>query len=191
MKINILYKMLLMLSTSILFSSEQLENNIKQLSNIEEEIIDPKPNHQYIKENLKITQSNKIKYPYKKEDYNHKIVEKKERNRRIDQINKKDIKKPENNIVEIRKTNKIYYPQDKTNIQISHSEQNVWYNIKVYPTHKKDRFKKIKELNKINMEIKKDFALIGPILEDNLGEITKALHIRGYNELEYIKIKQN
>lgn len=160
--------------------------------NIEKEITSKKSNYQYSREKPKINKSNKINYPHKKEDYHHNIIRKKDPNLQIDKTNKKqDAQKPINNIVKIRKSNKIYYPQNKNNIQTSKSKKNIWYNIKVYSTHTKDIFKKIKALNKINTQIENNFALIGPISEDNLGEITKALQIIGYNELEYIKIEQN
>ncbi|AHH03057.1 Hypothetical protein BHY_0106 [Borrelia nietonii YOR] len=190
MQRKILCKMLLISSTLMLFSNEEPGNNLKIFSNIEEEIISKKPNYKYSKAKPKLNKSNKINYPHTQKNYHHNTTRGKNRNIQIDKPNKKqNVRKPTNNIVKIRQSNKIYYPKDKINIQPSNSEKNVWYNIKVYPTHTKDRFNKIKSLNKINTQIKKDFALIGPIPEDNLGEITKALHIRGYNELEYIKIE--
>ncbi|AAX17443.1 hypothetical protein [Borrelia turicatae] len=192
MKIKILCQITLTLSALMLFSNEKFENNLKIFSNVEKEITGKKSNYQYSKEKPRINKSNKINYPHKKEDYHHNIIKKKDTNLQIDKTNKKqDVQKPINNIVKIRKSNKIYYPQDKNNIQTSKSKKNIWYNIKVYSTHTKDRFKKIKALNKINTQIENNFALIGPILEDYLGEITKALHVIGYSELEYIKVEQN
>lgn len=179
LQIKILCQLTLMLSALMLHS-------------IDKEITGKKSNYQYSKETPKINKSNKINYPHKKEDYHHNIIRKKNTNLQIDKTNKKqDAQKTINNIVKIRKSNKIYYPQDKNNIQKSKLKKNIWYNIKVHSIHTKDRFKKIKALNKINTQIENNFALIGPISEDNLGEITKALHIIGYNELEYIKVEQN
>ncbi len=180
------------------FANEKPKNNFKIFSNIEEEITKKNLNNQHDKEKLKINKSKKIHYPNKKRNYNYEITRQtreEDTNFDIYKTNtKKNINRQTNGNVKIKKSNKVYYPKDKTDtikIQESNSEKDIWYNIKVYPTHAKDRFKKIKSLNKINTKIKKDFALIGPILEDNLGEITKALNIRGYKELEYIKIEQN
>ncbi|WP_040235851.1 hypothetical protein [Borrelia crocidurae] len=182
MQIKILYKIVLMSPVLILFANEKLKDDFKIFSNIEKEITN-KTN----KSKPKINKSNKINYPHKKINYYHEIRRKKNKN--FKSYNKEHINNHTNGTVKIKKSKKIYYPQDKINIQESNLEKNVWYNIKVYPTNIKDRFNKIKLLNNINTKIKKDFALIGPILEDNLGEITKALNIRGYNELEYIKLE--
>ncbi len=174
----------------MLFSNTKLDNHLKIYSNIEEEIKNQKSNYQHKKEKPEIHKSNTINYPYKKENYHHKVIKKKDQNLQINQTYKKqDIRKPINNSIKIRKSKKIYYPQDKINVQTSNLEKNVWYNIKIYPTHTKDGFNKIKALNKTNTYVNKDFALIGPILEDDLGKITKTLHIIGYHELEYIKIE--
>ncbi|BCR19053.1 hypothetical protein BmHoA_00102 [Borrelia miyamotoi] len=188
MQVKILCKILLMTSTLMLFSNEQLGNNLKPVSNVKEAIIGKKSSHQCCsKEKTKINKSHITKYPQKKEIHSRNIIKKKHKN---PQTNKKqNIKIPINNIVQIRKSGKINYPHNNINTQSSkNSKKNIRYNIKVYPTHEKEKFTKLKEINKINKKIKKDFALIGPILEDQLDKITKVLYIKGYNELEYIRI---
>ncbi|WP_445435808.1 hypothetical protein [Candidatus Borreliella tachyglossi] len=194
MKIKILCTILLMISTVMLFSDEYTNNTFKLSSNVEEEIIGTKLKHKYKKDATSINQSNAIRYPETQKAYHYDITDTKDSilaARKHSTCKKKIIGTPTNNPIEIRESGKVQYPYDKVNTQTSKSDNIIWYNIKVYPNHKKDKFKKIKTINEVNVQIEKDFALIGPVLEDNLGTITKILAIKGYNSLEYIKIKQN
>ncbi|BCR21545.1 hypothetical protein [Borrelia sp. HM] len=188
MQIKILCKILLMSSTLMLFSNnEQLDNNLKPVLNVEEELINNKSNYNKYnsKEKTKINKSSTIKYPEKKEKiHSLKAINKKYQNLKTNK--KQNNKKYRNNILAIKKSSKINYPK-----KTSHSKKNIWYNIKIYPTNEQDTFTRLKEINNINKQIKTNFALIGPILENNLDEITKSLKIIGYDELEYIKINAN
>ncbi|QMU98913.1 hypothetical protein F0310_00485 [Borrelia sp. A-FGy1] len=196
MKIKILCMvMLIMLSTSILFSEESKET-LKILKIFTDTnkgfILKTKSNEN--KEDIRINQLSKIQYPQK--FYNCNLIAQKNYKKIENNISyrkNEDSKITTNNNIEIRQSSKIQYPKDRLNIRENFSKKNTWYNIKIYPNYNNDNFKKIKTINAINnkmkIQINKEFALIGPILEDNLGTMTKILTTKGYNDLEYIKIE--
>ncbi|AYE35999.1 hypothetical protein DB313_00525 [Borrelia turcica IST7] len=194
MKGKILCTIILLSLSDLMLFSEELKGNLKLSSDVEKELLDIKLNEN--KEDTSINQSTEIKYPQTQKIYNYDLTTKKD-SKKIEKnlsYNKhENAKITANNNIEIRQSSKIQYPKDRVNIREEHSGKNTWYNIKVYPNYNNDNFKKIKTINAINSKMKtkinKNFALIGPILEDNLGKITKTLATKGYSELEYIKIE--
>ncbi|UGQ15812.1 hypothetical protein [Borrelia sp. RT5S] len=199
-----LYATILLLSSSSVFSSEGPRDTLKLSSDVEKEISGGEAGKN--KGNVNINRSTRIKYPQSRRVYGRDFeLENDSREMGKDlsygknedagiAVNNEDAGIAVNNAIEIRRSDKIQYPQvDMLGKTRKKSERGTWYTIKIYPNHNSDKFKGIKTINAINREMKtqvnKNFALIGPISEDNLGAITKTLATRGYNELEYIKVK--
>ncbi|WKC57687.1 hypothetical protein [Borrelia sp. P9F1] len=191
-----LYAAAFLLSSLLILPSGRAEDILKLSSDVERELSGRGTGKN--KSGVIINQSTRIKYPQSRGVYGHgHSFESKNGSRKLDR-NPSYIKNENSGInetgnIEIRQSDKIQYPRDTTNIGKEKSERNTWYNIKIYPNYTNDKFERIKAINAINREMKtqvnKNFALIGPISEGNLGMITKTLVTKGYSELEYIKIK--
>ncbi|UGQ16922.1 hypothetical protein [Borrelia sp. RT1S] len=190
-----LYTTILLLSSSLVFSSESPRDTLKVSSVVEREISGGEAGKN--KGNVNINRSTRIKYPQSRRVYGRDLElenDSREMGKDLSYGKNEDAGIAVSNAIEIRRSDKIQYPQvDMMGKTRKKSERGTWYTIKIYPSHNSDKFERIKTINAINREMKtqvnKNFALIGPISEDNLGTITKTLATRGYNELEYIKVK--
>ncbi|UER67313.1 hypothetical protein LKV13_00510 [Borrelia sp. BU AG58] len=188
---------IVLLSSSLALFSEESKDKLRLSSDVERELSGSKSDKDG--EDASINQSARVRYPRSVKGQSQDMGLKKIsiEDGRVLSYSKKNrsTKVGANSIIEIRQSERILYPRDSMHMREGGSGKNteVWYKIKVYPKYNSDRFEKIKKINAINSEMRtrvnKDFALIGPVLEDDLGTITKTLATKGYDDLEYIKIE--